>query len=158
MIFMIRGCRFALALACALAGAAASFAGGPQAAQPDLKPVEISFRGPDSSAVPLRVEVVVRVRNDGACIRNTHFRLDLLCRQRPDGDWTKVKEWDCPPLCANAEGAVQTTVEIAQAGSYDFRAVVDAGEAIAESDESNNLLEVGREIVPPGPAAPPPRD
>ncbi len=152
---MLKKISIALALGCLLGTAAAPFLDAAQAAKPDLKPVEISLERQSPATAPVSVQVTVRILNAGACIKNTHFRLDLLWRPRPDGSWSKLKEWDCPPLCSNAEGAVQTTADLPKAGSYDFKAVADAGDAVAESDEANNTIEASRDIAAeePGPAA-----
>ena len=107
--------------------------------KPDLIVSELTVSRIDSSVIPLRMHIGVSIKNRGnihtpsvTCITRLYYRLHST------DPWQTLHDFTTGSLPAGSTRPFSQDFDFTIGGTYHFKAVADAGQAIAESSESNN--------------------
>jgi subtilase family serine protease len=107
--------------------------------KPDLIVNELTISRIASDTIPLRVHIDVRIKNRGnihtpsvTCLTRLYYRLHST------DPWQTLHDFSSGSLPAGSSTHFSQDFDFTTGGTYTFKAEVDAGQAIAESSESNN--------------------
>ncbi len=107
--------------------------------KPDLIVSELTVSRIDSHTIPLRMHIGVSIKNRGnihtpsaTCITRLYYRLHST------DPWQTLHDFTTGSLPAGSTRPFSQDFDFTTGGTFRFKAEVDAGQAIAESSESNN--------------------
>jgi subtilase family serine protease len=111
--------------------------------KPDLIVNELTISRIASDYIPLRVHIDVSIKNRGnintpsvPCLTRLYYRLHST------DPWQTLHDFTSGSLPAGSSTHFSQDFAFTTGGTYTFKAQVDAGQAIAESSESNNTKTV----------------
>jgi len=108
------------------------------ASKPDLKVTELTAARQSTQAVPLRIEITVRIHNSGSGTGATHFVTRLFYRTKTSDPWQQLYDWTSGATASGGGAVYGRTFDFTDGGTYYFKAVVDVDNEVAESSEGNN--------------------
>jgi iron complex outermembrane receptor protein len=96
--------------------------GFPGAGPPDLRITRISLERVVTAAVPLRLRIIVDLRNAGGASDGQSSSVGLLHRRRPDEPWRRLARWNETSLAPGETRQLTTTADFPELGDHYFRA------------------------------------
>jgi hypothetical protein len=108
------------------------------ATKPDLKVTVLTAEKQTTMAVPLRIDVVVRILNTGTATGALQFKTRLFYRRQSSSPWQPLFDWTSGALGVNGGAYYSRAFDFTEGGTYYFKAVADDDNDVAESSETNN--------------------
>ena len=109
--------------------------------RPDLRCAQLTAERVQTTEVPLRVRVFLKVLNFGPG-NSESFSARLSYRKGPSGPWVTVRDYALPFSPPNGGAEWHTLVDLSEGGSYTFKVEVDPEHRVTESNEGNNTKTV----------------
>ena len=111
---------------------------GHSGSKPDWKVTELTAERIQTTQTPLRIKVVLRVKNVGTVNSSGQFVTRLECRRKSSDPWQHLFDWHGGSTAAGGGARYEKSFDFSEGGGYTFRAMVDPGDAIDETSETNN--------------------
>ena len=109
-------------------------------AKPDLKVTQLLAERVPTQAVPLRVDITIRILNSGASTGATRFITRLYHRTKSSDPWQPLFDWPSGAVAAGGGAVYNKHFDFTESGTYFFKATVDAENTVAEIGEGNNSM------------------
>jgi hypothetical protein len=110
--------------------------------KPDWKVTEITAERTQSSTTPLKIKVVLKVKNSGSATSSGQFITRLEYRNKSSDPWNHLFDWHGGATAAGGGARYENSFDFNEGGSFTFKATVDPDDAIDETSEGNNTKSV----------------